>query len=48
MYTKQVVELKLQKDKVEKKVVQDKKVEEDGVTIIEELVPIDIQEMTNH
>lgn len=45
---KQVVELKLpSKDKVEKKVVQDKKVEEDGVTIIEELVPIDIQESDN-
>ncbi|RXJ83821.1 hypothetical protein [Arcobacter cloacae] len=45
---KQVVELKLpSKDKVEKKVVQEKKVEEDGVTIIEELVPIDIQESDN-
>ena len=45
---KQVVELKLpSKDKVEKKVVQEKKVEDDGVTIIEELIPIDIQESDN-
>lgn len=45
---KQVVELKLpSKDKVEKKVVQEKKVEDDGVTIIEEFVPIDIQESDN-
>ena len=42
---KQVVELKLpNKNKIEKQVQKEKKVEEDSVTVVEEFTPIDIKE----